>query len=155
MAVPALQILVDGTLAWVGAHHGTAGVVRALVRHHCPRLGARDRGVELGRVHAPGDIVYDVGRVLAHLVLVGLVVEGHSHQRLSESVAIGRIEIIIIVAVAHYAAARGDVHRGLVPFRGGRLPCRAPLRGAARHRSVADGQEGVEAGGDVIPPNET
>src|SRR5207244_1837685 len=70
----------------------------------------------------------------------------HAHQRLAERIAIGRIEVVAVVAVRHHGAGHADVHGGLVPFRGRRLPRLAPGRRAARHRAVADRQRGVEAG---------
>jgi len=41
----------------------------------------------------------------AHFVLIVLVIEGHAHQRLTEGVTIGRVEVVAIVAVGHHAAA--------------------------------------------------
>src|SRR5262249_11744678 len=47
-----------------------------------------------------------------------------------------------------------DPHRGLVPLRGRLLPGFAPLRGAARHRPVADRQRGIETRTDVVAADE-
>ena len=110
----------------------------------------RNGGVKPRRVHAPGDLVDDIGRVLANPVLVRLVVEGHAHQRLPERIAVGRIEIQIVVAARHHTSRRRDVHRALVPFGGCRFPGLAALRRTARHRPIPDGQDRVEPGGYIV-----
>src|SRR6516225_4877472 len=68
---------------------------------------------------------------------------------------IGRIEIVVVVAVRHDAAAGADIHRGLVPFGGSSLPCLAPLRCSAGHRPVANGQGCVESPGYVVAADKT
>ena len=55
VAIPALQIFVERTVAGIAAHDGAARVVRALIRHHGPRIGTRRRLVEMRRVHRFGE----------------------------------------------------------------------------------------------------
>ncbi len=128
--------------------------MRALIRHHGPSR-ARRRLVQARGIHRLCDVVDDLRSVPTHLVLVFFVVEGHAHQRLPECIAIGRIEIVIVIAVCHDAAAGADIHSGLVPFGGGGLPCLAPLRGAAGHRPVADGEGCIESAGNVVAADKT
>ena len=154
VVVPALHVSVHGAVARIGAHDGAAGIVRRLVGHDRPRLGAGRGFVEVRRVHGLGERVDHIGGVAAHLVLVLLVVERHTHQRQAERIAIGRVEIVVVVAVRHDAAARADVHGGLVPLRGGSLPRLAPLRRAAWHRPVTDRQRRIEARTHVIAAHE-
>ena len=129
--------------------------MRRLVWHDRPRFGARHRLVQMRRIHGPRQRVDNGGGMPPHLVLVVLVVERHAHQRQAERILVGRIEIEIVVAVRHHAAARADVHGGLVPFRGRRLPRFAPLGRAARHRPIADRQRRIETRADIVATDKT
>src|SRR5262249_47437670 len=67
-----------------------------------------------------------------------------------ECILIGRVKVEVVVAIGHDAAARADVHRGLVPFGRRLLPGFAPLRRAARYGPIADRQRRVVGGTDVV-----
>ena len=63
----------------------------------------------LARPHRLGDLLCLAGHELSHFDVVFLPIEGHAQKRLAEYIAIGGIEIEVIVAVGHDRAVGLDV----------------------------------------------
>ena len=116
------------------------------VGHDRPRLLLAAGCAHEGGVERAGEFIDHLGRVRVDAVVVVFEVEGHAQQRLAEHVSVSRVQIQVVVAVGHGAAAGADVHGGAEPLGGGLLPLRTPGGRAARHGTIADGQVGVVAG---------
>ena len=61
--------------------------------------------------HRPADLGGLVGQIVAHPVLVVGEVERHPQHRAAERVALGRVEVEVIAAVAHHRAVGHDRRR--------------------------------------------
>ena len=78
--------------------------------------------------HLFGNLTRLTGYELSHLDIVFLPIKGHAQKRLSEHIAIGRVEIKIIIAVRHNRAVSLDVDGIQIMFFDRLFPLCAPLR---------------------------
>src|SRR5207245_832774 len=107
------------------------------------------------RAHGLADLGRLVSDVHAHLVLVLAPVESHAQQRQAVGVAVGRVEIQIVAAIALARTLDGDGTRAGEVFRDGLLPLRSPARRPRRYRAHFDRPCRARATVDVAAADES
>ena len=99
--IPALQILVERAVGRVRSHDGATGVVRALIGYNAPRATLTGRVHVIG-FHGSADPGDDLDCVFVELLLIVFVVERHPHERLTEPVGVGLVELEPVMTIWHH-----------------------------------------------------